>query len=225
MEWALKYNRISIAARLRTARASAPDASCIGLRRAARTMTLRSLLTVIATFASIVFTPLTTAADELADIARLRREGQPAAALAKADHFLVAQPRDAQMRFARASLLVDLKRSSEAVAALESLTEDYPDLAEPYNNVAVLYAASGEFAKARSALEQALRLRPAYATAHENLGDVYAALAASAYASALRADPSLPGIQGKLAQVRQTVAPAAAASSLGSNPPAATPSR
>jgi tetratricopeptide (TPR) repeat protein len=188
-------------------------------------MTLRSLLTVIATFAAIVFTPLTTAADELADVTRLRGEGQPAAALAKAEQFLVAQPKDAQMRFARASLLVDLKRSSEAIAALESLNEDYPDLAEPYNNVAVLYASSGEYAKARSALEQALRLRPAYATAHENLGDVYAALAASSYASALKADPSLSGIQGKLAQVRQAVAPAAAASSLGSNPPAATPSR
>ena len=188
-------------------------------------MTLRSLLTVIATFAAIVFTPLTTAADELADVTRLRGEGQPAAALAKAEQFLAAQPKDAQMRFARASLLVDLKRSSEAVAALESLTEDYPDLAEPYNNLAVLYASSGEYAKARSALEQALRLRPAYATAHENLGDVYAALAASSYASALKADPSLSGIQGKLAQVRQAVAPAAAASSAGSNPPAATPSR
>ena len=188
-------------------------------------MTLRSLLTVIATFASIVFTPLTAAADELADVTRLRREGQPAAALAKADQFLAAQPKDAQMRFARASLLVDLKRSSEAVAALESLTEDYPDLAEPYNNVAVLYASSGEYAKARSALEQALRLRPAYATAHENLGDVYAALAASSYASALKADPALPGVQGKLAQVRQAVAPVAAASSAAANPPTATPTR
>ena len=116
-------------------------------------MTLRSLLTVIATFASIVFTPLTTAADELADVTRLRREGQPAPALAKAEQFLVAQPKDAQMRFARASLLVDLKRSSEAIAALESLNEDYPDLAESYNNVAVLYASLGEYAKARSALE------------------------------------------------------------------------
>lgn len=188
-------------------------------------MTLRSLLTVIATFASITGSSLATAADELADVTRLRREGQPAAALAKADQFLVTQPKDAQMRFARASLLVDLKRSNEAVSALESLTEDYPDLAEPYNNVAVLYASSGEYAKARSALEQALRLRPAYATAHENLGDVYAALAASSYTSALKADPALPGVPGKLAQVRQAVAPAGAASSAGSNPPAAAPSR
>ena len=64
------------------------------------------------------------------------------------------------MRFASASLLVDLKRSAEAIAVLESLTEDYPDLAEPYNNLAVLYASSGDYAKARAALEQALRLRP-----------------------------------------------------------------
>ena len=169
-------------------------------------MTLRSLLTVVAACASITCTALAAAADELGDVVRLRQEGQPAAALAKADLVLAAQPRDAQMRFVRASLLVDLKRNTEAITALESFTEDYPDLAEPYNNLAVLYAASGEYAKARAALEQALRLRPAYATAHENLGDVYVALAASSYASALKADPTLGTVQGKLAQVRQAIA-------------------
>ena len=186
-------------------------------------MTLRTLLTVIAAFASITCTPF-AAADDLADVMRLRNEGQSAAAMTKADLFLVAQPRDAQMRFVRASLLVDLKRNADAVTALESLTEDYPDLAEPYNNLAVLYASSGEYAKARSALEQALRLRPGYATAHENLGDVYTALAAGAYASALKADPALQAVQGKLAQVRRALASSGAASAAASTPtPSATP--
>jgi tetratricopeptide (TPR) repeat protein len=184
-------------------------------------MTLRSLLTVIAAFASITCTAL-AAADELGDVVRLRQEGQPAAALAKADLVLATQPRDAQMRFVRASLLVDLKRNAEAITALESLTEDYPDLAEPYNNLAVLYASAGEYAKARAALEQALRLRPAYATAHENLGDVYAALAASSYASALKADPALQAVQGKLAQVRQAITSAGSAAS-SPTPPAIPP--
>ena len=125
------------------------------------------------------------------------------------------------MRFARASLLVDLKRNAEAVTALESLTEDYPDLAEPYNNLAVLYASSGEYAKARAALEQALRLRPAYATAHENLGDVYAALAANAYASALKADPALRAVQGKLSTVRQALTSPAASAAANAIPASA----
>jgi len=183
-------------------------------------MTLRSLLTVIAAFASITCTAL-AAADELGDVVRLRQEGQPAAALAKADLVLATQPRDAQMRFVRASLLVDLKRNAEAITALGSLTEDYPDLAEPYNNLAVLYASSAEYAKARAALEQALRLRPGYATALENLGDVYAALAVSSYASALKVDPALSTVQGKLSQVRQAIGSAGPAAS--SPAPAALP--
>jgi tetratricopeptide (TPR) repeat protein len=183
-------------------------------------MTFRPLLTVIAAFASITCTPPVAAADELGDVMRLREQGQAAAAIAKADQFLAAQPRDAQMRFARASLLVDLKRNAEAVAALESLTQDYPDLAEPYNNLAVLYASSGEYPKARAALEQALQLRPAYATAYENLGDIYAALAASAYASALKADPALRAAQGKLSTVRQALTSGAASAAASNATPA-----
>ena len=175
-------------------------------------MILRALLTVVATLASITCTLHASAADELGDVMRLREQGQATEAIAKADRYLAAQPKDAQMRFARASLLVELKRNPEAMTALESLIEEYPDLAEPYNNLAVLYASSGEYAKARAALEQALKLRPAYATAYENLGDVYAALAASAYANALKADPALRTVQGKLATVRRAVNPASAAS-------------
>ena len=79
-------------------------------------MTFRPLLTVIAVIASITRTPA-AAADELDDVMRLRGQGQGAAAIAKADRFLAAQPKDAQMRFARASLLADLKRNAEATAA------------------------------------------------------------------------------------------------------------
>ena len=154
---------------------------------------------------------------------RLREQGRAADAIAKADQFLAAQPKDAQMRFARASLLVDLKRNAEAVTALESLTQDYPDLAEPYNNLAVLYASSAEYGKARAALEQALRLRPAYATAYENLGDVYAALAASAYANALKADPALRSVQGKLSTMRQALTSSAASAAAQNATPSAAP--
>ena len=67
----------------------------------------------------------------------------------------------------------------------------------------MLYAASGDYAKARAALEQALRLKPGYATAHENLGDVHAALAGQSYATALRLDPGRAGIAARLELVRQ----------------------
>lgn len=147
------------------------------------------------------------AADELDEVSRLHRTGQDAAALQQADRFLAAHPRDPQMRFMKAVILGDEGRTVEARTILESLTEDYPDLAEPYNNLAALYAASGDYPKARAALEQALRLKPDYATAHENLGDIYATLAGRSYAEALRLDPARPGIAAKLALVRQLAVP------------------
>ncbi len=145
-------------------------------------------------------------AGDLAEVTRLYHAGQTDAALQRADTYLAAHPRDPQMRFLEAVILADAQRRSEAVAVLEKLTQDYPDLAEPYNNLAALYAANGDYEKARAALQQALRLNPNYATAHENLGDVYAALAGESYADALRLDPGRAGVAAKIERVRALVA-------------------
>ena len=170
------------------------------------------LLTVVRMAAALCGLHPALAADELAEVMQLRQQGQFAAAIAKADQFLLSHPKDAQMRFAKAAILAETRRAPEAISAFESLTQDFPDLAEPYNNLAALYASAGDYPKARAALEQALRLKPGYAIAHENLGDLYAALAAQAYATALKLDPTLAGVEGKLAQVRQLTKPVAAAS-------------
>ena len=115
-------------------------------------------------------------ADELGDVQRLHAAGQTDAALQVAERVLAERPKDAPMRFMKGVMLADAQRSGEAGTVFEKLTEDYPDLAEPYNNLAALYARAGDFTRARATLEQALRASPGYATAHENLGDVYIAL-------------------------------------------------
>lgn len=142
-------------------------------------------------------------ADDLDDVQRLYYSGQAAAAMQRADQFLAIHPNDPQMRFIKGVMLTDAKRNMEAIALFQKLSEDYPDLAEPYNNLAALYAAAGDYAKARATLEQALRMNPGYATAHENLGDVYAALAAQSYARALKLDPGNVTVPPKLALVRE----------------------
>ena len=149
-----------------------------------------------------VAAPLEVRADEFADVQRLYYSGHAPAAMQRADQFLVATPGDPQMRFMKGVMLADQKREAEAIVVFQRLTEDYPDLAEPYNNLAALYAASGDYPKARVMLEQALRTNPTYATAHENLGDVYAALAAQSYARALKLDASNVTVPPKLALVR-----------------------
>ena len=56
-----------------------------------------------------------------------------------------------------------------------------------------------------SALEQSIRTHPSYATAYENLGDVYAKLASQAYDKALQIDSTNTGAQNKLSLVRELV--------------------
>ena len=171
---------------------------------------------------AFVLTPAARA-DELADVQRLYYSGQTAAAMQRADQFLAAQPKDPQMRFVRGVMLADSKRNAEATALFQQLIEDYPDLAEPYNNLAALYAAAGDYAKARATLEQALRTNPAYAVAHENLGDIYAALAAQSYSRALKLDPASVTVPPKLEIVRELYKPRAAdAGSRPGSAPAAT---
>jgi tetratricopeptide (TPR) repeat protein len=144
-------------------------------------------------------------ADEFADVTKLMRAGQHAQALSKADAFLGKNPRDAQMRFLKGVILTEQNKSAEAIAIFTRLTEDFPTLPEPYNNLAVLYAAAGQYDKAATALDAAIRTNPSYATAYENLGDVHAKLASQAYDKALQLDSGNAAAKSKLTLVRSLV--------------------
>ncbi|MDF3035125.1 MAG: tetratricopeptide repeat protein [Paucimonas sp.] len=141
-------------------------------------------------------------ADEAADVTKLMRSGQLADAMSRAEAFLVQKPRDAQMRFLKGLILVEQGKTTEAIAVFTKLTEDFPELPEPYNNLAVLYAANGQYEKARAALDMAIRTNPSYATAYENLGDVHAKLASQAYDKALQLDSGNSVAKSKLTLLR-----------------------
>ena len=145
------------------------------------------------------------AADNLSEIQLLIRQGQYPQALNKVDSYLASRPRDAQGRFIKGLIFTELKRSEDAIAIFTQLTEDYPELPEPYNNLAVLYAQQKQYDRARNALEMAIRTHPSYAIAYENLGDVYAKLASQAYDKALQLDTSNAAAQSKLAMIRDLV--------------------
>ena len=123
-------------------------------------------------------------ANDYDEVNMLLRQGKPTEALAKADTYIAGKPRDPQMRFLRGVILTEQNKQAEAIIAFTQLTQDFPELSEPYNNLAALYASQSKFDQARAALETALKLNPNYATAHENLGDVYARLAAQEYVRA-----------------------------------------
>jgi tetratricopeptide (TPR) repeat protein len=181
----------------------------------APTLDLRRFLQKTAVLSSLLAALFANSAiaDEIADVSKLLRGGQYAEALVKTDSFLGQHPRDAQMRFLKGVILTEQNKPSDAIAIFTKLTEDFPDLPEPYNNLAVLYAAGGQFEKARSALDKAIRTNPTYATAYENLGDIHAKLARQAYDKALQLDSGNSGAKSKLTLVRSLVAGTATGSS------------
>ena len=120
---------------------------------------------------------------------RLMQEKQFDSALKTVDAGLKTSPRDPRLRFLYGVILDRLGRGKEAADVFQQLTEDYPELPEPYNNLAVLAAASGDLTMARTWLERAVRALPNYALAQENLGDVYVRLATEAYQRAAKLDP------------------------------------
>ncbi len=142
------------------------------------------------------------AGPEAADIQRLLQAGQTVEALQKINQQLASNPKDAQLRFLKGVIVSEQGKTTEAIAIFVALTEDFPELPEPYNNLAVLYGKQGQYEQARRALENAIRTNPSYATAYENLGDVYAKLASQAYSKALQINGSNAGVPPKLALIR-----------------------
>lgn len=134
------------------------------------------------------------------------RGGRVDEALTLAERALEADPRNPQLRFLRGVILAERGRDDDAVEAFTGLTEDFPELAEPYNNLAVLHAQRADWDSARQALEQSIRAVPGYALAHENLGDIHLQLAVRAYTQAGRLDPRSESARAKLGLARELIA-------------------
>jgi len=161
---------------------------------------------VLATLLAVVLgVALPALADDLDDASKLLKAGQRDQALERVNRVLAQKSGDPKARFLKGIILTEQGNTKDAIEIFTKLTQDYPNLPEPYNNLAVIYAGQGQYDKARAALEQSIRTHPSYATAYENLGDVYAKLASQAYDKALQLDKSNTGAQNKLSLVRELV--------------------
>jgi tetratricopeptide (TPR) repeat protein len=191
-------------------------------RSGARAFRCGALAVRLLAAAAFALAATCASADEIADIGKLLKGGQLDQANQKVDAYLATKPRDAQGRFLKGLILTEQNKTADAISVFTKLTEDYPELPEPYNNLAVLYAGQGQYEKAREALEMAIRTHPSYATAHENLGDVYAKLASQAYDKALSLDSSNAAAQTKLALVKELIGSGNRARGAPATPPAST---
>lgn len=148
-------------------------------------------------------------ADMYGDVSNLAKAGKATEAIAKADLYLASNPRDPQMRFLKGAAQAKSGDLEAATTTFQTLIEEYPELPEPYNNLAVIYASQNQLDKARGALEMAVRNNPGYAVAHENLGDIYARLAHDSYNQSLQINGSNRPLKLKLSTLTEMLQPAA----------------
>jgi tetratricopeptide (TPR) repeat protein len=166
-------------------------------------MALPRFFAAVATCIILVSAPVL--ANEVQEINQQFRKGDLSGALDRANRYLAKNPKDAQARFLKGLILADQGKTNDAITVFTALTEDYPELPEPYNNLAVLYASQSKYDAAKNALEMAIRTHPSYATAHENLGDLYAKMASLAYDKALALDSKNAAAQTKLALIQDMI--------------------
>lgn len=154
------------------------------------------------------FISVSSDASNLDDATRLLRAGKHGEALKVLEAGLKRDANDPQLRFTKGLVLMEQKRTQEAIAIFLKLSEDYPDLPEPYNNLAVLYSQDNQFEKARAALNMAMKTNASYATALANLGDIHARMAAQSYGKAMNVQGQNVGAQSKLQALTAFAVPA-----------------
>ncbi|MDE2105734.1 MAG: tetratricopeptide repeat protein [Patescibacteria group bacterium] len=166
------------------------DNSCVKLqsRRPDRPRRLARWLLIVGASSAMGAVSNAAAPDAITQIQALAAQGHVVQARKRLDKLLAAHPKDPKYLFVSGVLLAQEHKVTAAIDVFTRLTEQYPELPEPYNDLAVLYAQQGQFEKARAALESAIRTNPSYEIAFHNLGDVYAVLASQSYKRALQLD-------------------------------------
>jgi len=124
-------------------------------------------------------------------ISRMLDQGRAADALEviekrKAQYANAPDPlgNDVQLMFLNARALAALQRHDEAIAIYRDMTARYPELPEPWNNLAAEYVKTGRLEMARQALDMALQANPDYRDARSNMGRVQLLLAEESFRAA-----------------------------------------
>nr|VFK42464.1 MAG: Tetratricopeptide repeat-containing protein [Candidatus Kentron sp. TC] len=121
------------------------------------------------------------------------------AALKGMERFLEKTPNDIEGRLLLGVFLIWRGDLDQATDVFRKLADDRPDLAEPHNNLAAIYAVNEKYQEAEDALEKAISVNPSYGIAWENLGDIRIRYAALLYkrAGELYAFDERNGIEAK----------------------------
>lgn len=97
---------------------------------------------------------------------------------------------DVQLMFLEARANADAGNSSEAIKIYQDMTVHYPELPEPWNNLASEYTKQGHIKMAEQALQTAIAIDPNYNQAILNLGLVQLMLARDSFIQAAKSGSS-----------------------------------
>lgn len=147
-------------------------------------MKVLSRIVFIVTFSVSAALAAQSGESEIATVQGLIATGELDKALEVADVYIADNPKDPRMRFLKGLILTTKAEWQEAINVFGALSNDFPELPAPLNNLAVAYAEVGKYDLALGALKEAIKINPGYASAHENLGDIYVTLAALSYQQA-----------------------------------------
>ncbi len=168
-------------------------------------MRARSLLLLGLLAATLLSAPHARA-DVLGEVQALMARGEWAAALNVAQTAVAKDPRNAQAGFLQGVVLMEMQRNDEALAAFTRFSQAYPELPEPYNNIALIHVRAGRLEPARQALETALRNDPGHRAARANLGEVHLMLAVQAWERTAGTGPLDARLMRRLDAARALVA-------------------
>jgi Flp pilus assembly protein TadD len=172
-------------------------------------MPLRPSLAIALFCAALAVIPPALRAQPVLGLGEIRgtvARGDLTTALAQAQSAVRAKPDDAQLRFLLGVIHMDLKQDTQALAVFTALTERYPELPDPLNNIALLHARAGRLDEARQTLQAALRADPSHRAARSNLGQIYVMLAVQAWEQASAAAPADAALAQRLAAARALLA-------------------
>jgi len=130
---------------------------------------------------------LTDSKEDLTPILSLINE-KPFIALEKIKKRLRASPDEPRLLFYKGVTETKLNQMDNAINTYNYLINKHPNLPEPYNNLAVIYAEKEELELAKKTLEKAIKTNSSYSVAHVNLGDIYTRMATNAYNIAFEID-------------------------------------
>ncbi len=119
----------------------------------------------------------------------LATSGRTQEALRQLDARLVHKPEDARAAYMKGLVLMQIGRVQEAERWFKMMQSVFPDLAQPYNALAVIYFGRGDLLSAQNVLQALLAEHPNQSIAQRNLADVYLQLARQSYEKILEANP------------------------------------